>query len=80
MPEAAPPDCANDAAARQSKLQPARREITKEHRMSKGKGSTPFPGQKGRTGAPAGNTPPRAHPPAVVPRVAVRTKASAKGR
>lgn len=48
--------------------------------MTKGKGNTPFPGPKGRTGAPASNTPAHPRPPAVVPRVAVRTKASAKGR
>jgi hypothetical protein len=48
--------------------------------MSKGKGGTPFPGPKGKSGAPAAPQPPRPRGPAAVPRVAVRTKASSKGR
>jgi hypothetical protein len=47
--------------------------------MSKGKGGTPFPGPKGKSGAPAAPQPPRPRAPSV-PRVAVRMKASPKGR
>jgi hypothetical protein len=48
--------------------------------MSKSKGTAPFPGAKGSTGQPAGTVPARPRPPAAVPRIAVRTRASPKGR
>jgi hypothetical protein len=48
--------------------------------MSKGKAAPPFAGAKGKTGLPGGTTPARPRPPAVVPRIAVRTRASPKGR
>jgi hypothetical protein len=48
--------------------------------MSKGKPTPPFAGAKGKAGAPGGATAARPRPPAVVPRVSVRTRASPKGR
>jgi hypothetical protein len=47
--------------------------------MSKGKHSNPVPGAKGKGVPPAGPQPKVARPPAP-PRIAVRTRASAKGR
>ncbi len=48
--------------------------------MSKGKATTPFPGAKGKSGQPAPAPAARPHPPAAVPRVAVRTRAVPRGR
>jgi hypothetical protein len=48
--------------------------------MTKGKPTPPFAAAKGKTGGPGGATAARPRPPAVVPRVSVRTRASPKGR
>jgi hypothetical protein len=47
--------------------------------MTKGKGNTGYPNPKGHTG-PKTQFPQAKKPPAMVPRVAPRTKASPKGR
>ncbi|MBK7743583.1 MAG: hypothetical protein IPI40_07740 [Betaproteobacteria bacterium] len=48
--------------------------------MSKGKATPPFAGAKGKTGAPAGTTPARPRPAAVVPRRIAAAPRRRRGR
>jgi hypothetical protein len=55
-------------------------QANQEAAMSKGKNPNPITGPKGKGTAPTGPQGKLARAPVSVPRIAVRTKASAKGR